>query len=195
MSTNPRAGVLPRWRVGDTQGEGHRKMEAKTGTQGLPEAARCWQRHRKDSLAQPPEEAIPADTLIFCCLQPSVCGNLSQQSQEMNAGFGLIPLKAGVRHGRMNPEDTQKAQSTRTELSEVEEEPPALSIPCQVTHLSREGAVAAPTGKPPRGRGCVQTGDFIRLARTLLGSHQPAVLQVCSHPDRTTPGEAARNQQ
>lgn len=170
---------------------GRRPQEdgGKTGPQGLPEAARCWRRHRKDSPTQPPEAAIPADALIFCCLQPSVCGNLSQQSQEMNTGFGLIPLKAGVGHGRMNPEDMGRAQSTRTELREVAEAPPALSILCQVTHRSREGAAVGPTGQLPRGRGCAQTGDLTHLAPVLLGSHQPSVLQVCCHPDRTTPGE------
>lgn len=33
----------------------------------------------------------------------------------------------------------------------MEEEPPALSTLCQVTHLSWQGAVVAPTRKLPRG--------------------------------------------
>lgn len=45
MGPKPRAGVLRRGRIGDTdtQGEGHGKTEAKTGTQGcqrLPGAGR-----------------------------------------------------------------------------------------------------------------------------------------------------------
>ena len=142
---------------------GRRPQEdgGKTGPQGLPEAARCWQRHRKDSPAQPPEAAIPADALIFCCLQPSVCGNLSQQSQEMNTGFGLILLKAGVGHGTMNPEDMGRAQSTRTELRKVAEAPPALSVLCQVTHLSWEGA-----RWPPPDR-CHGAGDVSREVTSL----------------------------
>ena len=170
---------------------GRRPQEdgGKTGPQGLPEAARCWRRHRKDSPAQPPEAAIPADALIFCCLQPSVCGNLSQQSQEMNTGFGLILLKAGVGHGTMNPEEHQdrakkSGRGAPSAVSTVPSDPPLLG-----------GCSVAPTGQMPRGRGCVQTGDLTHLARMLLGSHQPSVLQVCCHPDRTTPGEAARNQQ
>ena len=92
----------------------------------------------------------------------------------------------------MNPEDTGGAQSTGTELSEVEEEPPALSILCQVTHLSWEGAVAAPTGKLPRGSPRQVTSLTWQVCSW---GHQTSVLQVCCHPDRTTPGEAAGNLQ
>ena len=62
MGTNPGAGVLPRWRAGDTQGEGHRKMEARLDhkdCQRLPGAGRGTGRTLPHSLQKQPSLLMP----------------------------------------------------------------------------------------------------------------------------------------